>query len=65
MWLPCAMTARGVTIADGTPVGVAAGVARVLEVGEVMGEEPDALAVGDAAGAVSYTHLTLPTKRIV
>ena len=41
----------GVTIADGTPVGVAAGVARVLEVGEVMGEEPDAVAVGDAAGA--------------
>ena len=40
----------GVTIADGTPVGVAAGVARVLEVGEVMGEEPDAVAVGDAAG---------------
>ena len=36
--------------ADGTPVGVGAGVARVLEVGEVMGEEPDAVAVGDAAG---------------
>ena len=40
----------GVTGADGTPVGVAAGVARVLEVGEVMGEEPDAVAVGDVAG---------------
>ena len=41
----------GVTGADGTPVGVGAGVAWALEVGEVMGEEPDAVAVGDAAGA--------------
>ena len=26
---------------------------------------PEALSVFDAASAVSYTHLTLPTKRIV
>ena len=45
----------GVTGADGTPVGVAAGVAWTLEVGEVTGEEPDAVAVGDAAEAEGLT----------